>query len=149
MKPRRTWILIADGARARIAVNEGVGKGIRPVFNHEFAAPHPPTREFGSDRPGRYSAPTAGGRHAVEAPVDRHEYEKFLFAKDLAAVVERAASGKQFDRLVLVAPPTALGRLRLALTPRTRRMISAEISKDLTHVPFRELPAFLGDAIAV
>jgi protein required for attachment to host cells len=85
----------------------------------------------------------------MELPTDRHEYEKFLFARDLAAVVERAATAKRFERLVLVAPPAALGRLRLALTQRTRRMIRAEIGKDLTHIPFRELPAHLGEVIAV
>ena len=31
MKPTRTWILIADGARARILENLGPGKGVHEV----------------------------------------------------------------------------------------------------------------------
>jgi protein required for attachment to host cells len=149
MKAAKTWIVIADGARARIAVNIGPGKGLEPVFNYEFAASHAPTSDMVSDRPGRYADGGPSGSHGVEPRIDRHDHEKSLFVRDIATEVERGVDRGAFDRLVLVAPPAILGRLRMALKPRTRAMVTAEVGKDLTHLSLRELPERLADAILI
>ena len=148
MRPQKTWIVVANGARARIARHDGPRKGLRPAMNFEFAAPHAPTRDFVSDRPGSYPDRGALGMHRLAPRTDRHDYEKTLFAFDLAKVIAKAVNHKEFDRLVLVAPPAALGRLRAALNRRARALIAAEVSKDLTHVPFYALPAHLRDVVA-
>jgi len=54
MKAKVTWVVIANGAHARIAMNAGVGKGLKPAMSREFAAPHVPNRRLVSDRPGRH-----------------------------------------------------------------------------------------------
>ncbi len=115
MKPVKTWILIADGARARILLNEGPGKGLKPALDHEFATVHAPTRELGSDRPGRVHDRFGPGRHAMEPPADWHEYEKQTFAAEIARLLEEEAQKGSFDRLVVVAPPKTLGELRRTL----------------------------------
>jgi protein required for attachment to host cells len=51
--------------------------------------------------------------------------------------------------LVLVAPPKALGRLRVELSKSVRARVSAELAKDLTHLPAQELQEHLGTVIAV
>jgi protein required for attachment to host cells len=51
--------------------------------------------------------------------------------------------------LVLVAPPAILGRLRTALKPRTRNMVTAEVGKDLTHLNLREVPKHLAATISL
>ena len=149
MKATKTWVVIADGARARIAVNLGPGKGLKPALNHEFAASHAPTSDLVSDRPGRYADGGASATHGVEPRTDRHDYEKSLFVRDIAMAVERGANRRAFDRLVLVAPPAILGRLRTALKPRTRKLVAAEIGKDLTHLNLREVPKHLADRISI
>lgn len=147
MKAKRTWIVVADGAHAKIGLNKGPGTGVVPAMSHEFAAPHAPNRAFVSDKPGYFSEQgTAGHRFAPKH--DRHEFEKELFARDLAGVINAAAAQRRFDRLVLVAPPSALGRLRAALAPRTRRSIIGEVRKDLTHLPLRMLPQHLQATLA-
>jgi len=142
-----TWILIADGARARILCFEGPGKGLTPALDREFATSHAPTREIGEDRPGRTFESADGARHAMEPRVDWHRFEKHLFAKNMAEVLEKAAVRDAFDRLVLVAPPQALGDLRAALGRHARERITGEINKDLTSTPIQELPRFLGEVI--
>ena len=139
MKKKATWILVADGARARIAVSGGLGRPLRPAFTHEFAASRAPSRRRISDRPGRYEGGGVNGRHGFEPRTDAHDREKHLLARDLAAVLSRAAARRAFDRLILVAPPTMLGRLRSALTPLVRDRVAAEITKDLTHMPMDRL----------
>lgn len=149
MRAPRTWIVVADGARARIARHDGPRRGLRPAMSFEFAAPHPPTQGFVSDRPGTYADRGALGIHRLAPRTDRRDHEKALFAGDLAKVLAKAAGHKAFDRLILVAPPAALGRLRAALNRHTRALITAEVGKDLTHVPIHALSAHLADVVAV
>lgn len=139
MKASRTWILVADGARARIFVNEGPGKGLKPALSKEFATARLPTREVISDRPGSHG--TGGAmRHGYEPRVDWHRFEKHRFAASMAAILNRQAKRNSFDRLVLVAPPEPLGGLRSNLDPGVRDCVVREIGKDLTSLPDHELP---------
>jgi len=145
MKKIRTWILVADGARARILLNEGAGSGLRPALDHEFEAEHRPTREIGSDRPGRTHANSRdGSRHAMANTVDWHRFAKEDFAREMAKLLNRAAARKNFERLVLVAPAKTLGDLRKALADTARGQVSHEIAKDLTPLPLKELTENLG-----
>ena len=105
VKPVKTRILIADGARARVLLNRGPGKGLEATALTDLAAEHEPTRELGSDRPGRVHDRMGPGRHAMAPRVDWHEFEKTRFAREVATALNRAAGGQAFDRLILVAPP--------------------------------------------
>jgi protein required for attachment to host cells len=149
MNAARTWIVIADGARARIAVNVGPGKGLEPALTHDFSAPRLHTSDLVSDRPGSYPDGASPSSHRVQPRTDRHDYEKSLFVRDVATAVEKGANGRSFDRLVLVAPPAILGKLRTALQPRIRAMVAAEVGKDLTHLSLRDLPQRLADVITL
>lgn len=140
---KTTWILVADGARARILRNDGPGTGLAPALDHDFAAPHAPTREFGADKPGRTAVPGDGKRHGMEPPVDWHREEKRRFALDLCKVLDEGAEEHAYDKLVLVAPPDTLGDLRKGLTLRARDRVHAEMGKDLTHLAARELTRHL------
>ncbi len=142
----QTWILIADGSRAHVVLNEGIGKGVTPVIHRDQETARTPTRELGSDKPGRGFESTDGSRHAIEPRVDWHRFEKHQFAEKMARILNKAA-GRRFDRLVLVAPPETLGVLRAALSPRTRDMVIAEVGKDLTSVRLQDLPARLHDVM--
>jgi protein required for attachment to host cells len=149
MKPKRTWIVIANGARARIARSNGPGKALEPAFAYDFAAPRAPTRAIVSDRPGTYPDRGGLGTHQFAPKTDRHEYEKTLLAGDLAEVLDKGAVERAFDRLILVAPPAMLGRLRQAITRRAQSRVTAEIKKDLTHVPWHALRRHLGETLAL
>lgn len=147
--PRRkkTWVLVADGARARVLVNQGPTSGLEPVVGHDFSASRLATREIGSDRPGRTHRSSDSMRVAMEPRVDWHTYEKHLFAKTVAKVLDDGARVKAFDQLVLVAPPRAMGALRAALGQRARALVKAELKKDLTHLASHELTPHLADIL--
>ena len=149
MKPIRTWIVVADGARARILLNEGPGKGLILALPEALSAPHPPTRETGAERPGRVFESADSSRHAMEPRVDWHRFEKRHFARGIARIIDRAAIDKAFDRLVLIAPPKTLGDLRAALGQASRDAIHTDVAKDLTKVPVQELPSYLEDIVNI
>ena len=90
MKWTATWIVVADGARAKIYVNDGPGKGIQPVQGAEYAAELAATHELGSDRPGRTAASVGAARHAIEPRIDWHRQQKQQFVKALAKVLDAA-----------------------------------------------------------
>jgi protein required for attachment to host cells len=149
MQKKVTWILVADGARARVLMNQGIGKGLEPAVNGEMVHALPPTRELGTDRPGRSQQRGTSGRHAFEPHVDWHRFEKEKFSKEMAGLLDAAAERGAYDRLVLIAPPRTLGDLRSALGAKARGKIHAEVDKDLTHVTMQELPDYLGDVVAL
>jgi protein required for attachment to host cells len=149
MKPTTTWILIADGARARIFANRGPGKGIEAVAGGAFDADHRPDREIMSDRPGRAFESVGDARHAIEPHHDAHRELKQAFAEELAALLDAKLAAKTYDRVVLVAPPAMLGDLRASLSEPVRAVVYAEIDKDLTKTPEAELPLCLDAVLAV
>ncbi len=148
-KKLTTWILIADGYRARILKNEGAGTGLTPATDQQFKNPnvHGYSRDLKSDRPGRAFGTAGSARHAMEPHHDYHVYEKHLFAKSMAKVLNEAALRKAFDRLILVAPPKTLGELRAELAEATSALVAGEINKDLTRTPDPDLPAHLSDVL--
>ena len=149
MKPTRSWIVIADGAHARILENTGPGQGLTPLPEEEMHQPHKPSRELDADRPGRSHDRMGPQRHAMEPPTDAHREEKHRFAVELAELLNTAARLKSYDRLVLVAPAKTLGDLRQALDKDAAAKVDGELSKDLTPIPDHELADHLGEVIAV
>lgn len=147
MKPRKTWVLVADGARARVLESAGPGCGLVAALNFDFAASRAPSRDYGSDRPGRGQGAGGTAGHAKPSKVDWHTFEKHLFAKELATALTAALGENAFDDLVLVAPPKALGELRLALGDALKARVTGEVGKDLTHVEVHDLAAHLGDVV--
>ena len=149
IRKRRTWIVVANGTTARALENEGVGKGLNPAPAFEMTVASPPTRELGSDRPGRVHDRFGQGRHAMEPKADWHRQEKAEFAKAVAEKIESAARAGRYDRLVLVAPPTVMGDIRSALGRHARDLIIGEITKDLTRSDLADIDQHLGDVLAL
>lgn len=145
MKPTRTWVLIADGARARILENDGPGRGLKEVPGAAFSAEHAATHDIVRDRSGRTHESVGPGRSAIEAHSDPHRELKRKFADLLAG--ELASALGRYDRLVLVAAPVTLGDLRAALTDQVRAKITGELASDLTKTPDHEVAAHLKDLV--
>lgn len=149
MKGTRTWIVVADGARARLFENTGPGKGLLPLDDGEMRGERAATRELGTERPGRVHDRMGPGRHAMAPRTDWHEQQKEDFLASVAARLDRAAADKAFDRLILVAPAKALGRLRAALGRDAAARVDGELAKDLTKTPAPDLTGHLGELIAL
>ena len=149
MKPVITWVVVADGARAKVYLNDGPGKGLSEVPGAELAGAHAATRDINADRPGRTFDSTGAGRHAKEPPSDPHREAKRKFARQVADLLQDGLNRAVYDRVVLVAPPQALGDLRRQLCKGVKAKVSGELGKDLTHLPGHELPEHLATLLAV
>ncbi|MCC6949579.1 MAG: host attachment protein [Bradyrhizobiaceae bacterium] len=138
-----TWVLVGDGRKALMLRNAGTPqKPSLEVLHVLQDDPNPPTREQGTDRPGRAMQSNLGIRSAV-GQTDWHEIAEEKFAASVAARLNAAARDKRFEQLVLVAPPAALASLRKELDAHAQGRIVAEVAKDLTKHPVPEIARLL------
>jgi protein required for attachment to host cells len=149
MASETTWVVIADGAKARIYAHQGRGSGLTAVEELSDSEARKPSRDLGADKPGRSFESADTSRHAMAPRTDWHKEEKHKFLTSVAGHLEQAAQHGRFDAAVLVAPPEALGVLRKALGTKTAERVKGELAKDLTNTPEHDLPAALTDVIAV
>lgn len=148
MKKTVTWVLIADGAQARVLENTGPGKGLKQVDGLDWAIEPLQAQEIGTDRPGRSYASVGSGRSAIEPKTDPAEHRETQFVKSLAAMLDRKLQQGAFDRLIIAAAPIALGEIRKAISPNVKKTIVAELNKDLTNLPTAQLDQHLDGIIA-
>ena len=149
MKALRTWILIADGGRARLLQNDGPGKGVEAVTGSDQRNENAPDRDVFADRPGRTFDSAGHGRHGMEPPSSPHRTSKADFARSLMDDLDRKHAAGAFDRLLIVAPPQALGDLRHHLSSALKTALIAEIGKDWTKLRDDEVAQHLGDYLAI
>ena len=148
MKKTVTWVLIADGTQARVLENTGPGKGLKQVRGLDWTIGAFSAQDIMADRPGRSHASMGHGRSAMEPRTDPVEHRETEFLKSLAAVLDRHQQQGDFDRLVIVAGPVALGDIRKSVSPAVKKAIIAELNKDLTNLPTAELDQHLDGIIA-
>jgi protein required for attachment to host cells len=143
MKSEHDWALIADGQRARILQRRTPAGAWAELESEAIAWRDPPSREWGSERPGRAHESMGSTRHAIEPRTDPHEAAKRAFAERLIGRLAVAAGEGRFGRLALVAPPAFLGHMRAALPPALAPLVMGSLDKDLTHQPLGEIAAHL------
>lgn len=142
MKAKTSWILIADGARARIVRGKDThDENEAQAEDLVFEIDHKKAGEIMSDRPGRGFASEGARRSAMEYRSDPEKEQEARFADTLLDELERRLHAREFERLAIVAEPRMLGTLRQKLSPALQRVVVAEAAKDLTKVPRHELDA--------
>ncbi|MFI4997790.1 MAG: host attachment protein [Hyphomicrobiales bacterium] len=143
MKAKVTWVLVADGARARILARKGAEGGLEQIPQGAFVHEVNRVAELGTDRPGRGHESANPAHHAIEPRVDWRREGKHTFAHRLADFLEQKAVEKAFDCLILVAPPHFIGDLRDTIGREARVRLVGELTKDLTRLPPEEIDARL------
>ena len=149
MKPTKTWILIADGARARMLGHDGPGHGLYEIEGMEFNGDHSATHDIVTDRQGRSFSCHGHGRSAYDSHSDPHRELKVAFAHELADVLATTLANKSYERLIIVASPVTLGDLRAALSDHVRSVVTGEIAQDLTKLPNDKIADHLKDVLVV
>jgi protein required for attachment to host cells len=131
----KTWVLVVDGARARLFAFSDHDAALVPVDfwlspDAERLAGEAVAHRIGGDHPHGGHA-----RHAKDPKADPHFHRKEDFLDAVATRINQACAGGAFDRLILVAPATALGTLRHDLSPAVHERIKSELAQDLTKIP--------------
>jgi len=136
---KSTYIVVARRSGAVILSSRGPGTSMNLVADIDHPRGRLKAGDLETDRPGRAFDRAAQGRHDYspeESATDREEHD---FALQLADQLDQHRNSGAFEQLVLVAGPKLLGKLRHALSAPTRKLVSAELDKDLVDPTEQEL----------
>lgn len=125
-----TWVVVADSARARI-----FERGARwQALDERHAMAHPESRLHAGDlrTGGRGEQRESMNRsaHSSDPATTPNEKQAEDFARDIAHALHDGRTRGEFEKLVLVAPPSFLGRLRQKLDNPTARCVAQEVDKN-------------------
>ncbi len=140
------WVLVADGEKALFLKNQGDAKYPNLEVVREMEQENPPTREQGSDRPGRYSDGGFSAHNSAVDDTDWHRIAKERFADEIAQRLYTLAHANEFRDIILVAPPLVLGELRKKLHKEVDGRVSAELPKTLTNHSVSDIETILRSA---
>ncbi len=142
MFAKGTVVVVADGEKAMILVNEGTAAEPKLVVRSKREQEVGRNQDIMSDRPGRMPDPGAGHtqRSAMEMPDPARE-AKERFVEDLAERINKLKFNGA--KLVLAAPPNLLSVLREHLSPQVHEHILAELPKTLTQHPLAKMSAIV------
>jgi protein required for attachment to host cells len=149
MKPTVTWVLLADGAQAKVFAHSGPGTGLTPVLDLLFEEEPLKASEIMADKPGRSFASQGQGRSAMEYHSDPVQVREARFVKSVAEALERKRQESAFSRLIIAAAPTALGDLRGAMSDGLKDTVVAEMPKNLTNLPTPQVEKHFKDMLAL
>lgn len=134
---RLPWVLVANGARARLFVRDPDNGALRELASFVHPASRTAPGELGHDRPGQARK---GAAHTAFVPhTDPHERELAVFARELSAALEAAVLEHRLGRWSLIASSPFLGRLRAELGERSAACLDCHVDRDLTTFEGAEL----------
>ena len=143
-----TWLIAADDSRAFLYEAQEVG------VSHVRSFDHPASRAKGqdidTDAPGRRRprGKDLARRGSMELTPPPEDKEADDFSREVCEFLRLAHHRGEFERLVVIAPPRFLGRLRRDMHHAVRHATHEVVSKDWTTLPRAELEQRLGSLTA-
>lgn len=134
-----TWVIIANRAGVRIYSRVGYRRQLRLIDEKSCPRGRLKTGELISDRPGQSFYSDSSRRHFFSSEHDAQDQVAQAFVKKIALFLKKSWGENLFDRLVLIAEPRFLGKLRKALGPRLRNKLIGVLDKELIGVSERQL----------
>lgn len=138
-------VLVADGRKMLFFRNKGDRMAPNLEAETVKVQENPYDRDQASDAPGRAFNSVGSHRSAMQQ-TDFHEQEEARFAVEAADLLKRRALANDFDKLIIVAPPTALGEMRKRYHKEVQSRLVGEIAKDLANHPVPEIEKIIAQA---
>jgi protein required for attachment to host cells len=140
--PHGALVLVADGKKVLFLRNHGDSGLIDLRTESHDERPDPMDREIKTDAPGLVQQSFGEGRPSYEE-ADFHQQGEDRWVKDAAEELRRRALRNDFEALVIVAPPKALGVLRKELHKEVERRIVLTVNKEMTDRPIPDIEELL------
>ncbi len=127
--PAGTWVVVADGANARVFTNIGDDKSIK-LRQDELL--------------DQADLAESGGPGDLPREQTMADIGEAAFSHQLANTINAAALKNRFTHLVLIADPQSLGRMRPLLHKEVIARMVRELPKTLTNSPLADIERALG-----
>jgi protein required for attachment to host cells len=137
-------VMVVDGGKMLLFRNEGDADYPHLLIEQATENVNPADQEQHTDAPGRAFASVGSARSAV-SETDFHDLAEHRFAADAVALLNRRALANEFERLIVVAPPTVLGEMRKHYNKALGARLVGEIAKDLTGHPGSDIERAISD----
>ncbi len=134
-----TWVVTADSTRADVFEVDRIGGDFRTIasLNHEEGKKK--GQDLTSDRPGRAFDSAGMGRHAMSSQVNPREHEAEVFAREVCEALELGRTRGSYERLIVLAPPDFLGRLRKCISSEANKLVVESIPKSVVGLGPEEI----------
>lgn len=142
-----TLVLVTDGRKMLFLRNEGDSEYMNLTVERHAEREDAPDRELSTDAPGSVFQSGTAGRASYQE-TDFHQLEEDRWVHDAADRVNARALRQDFEQLVIIAPPKALGELRKKLHKETEKRTILEIDKEMTNQPLEEIEKLIDNATA-
>ena len=140
--PHGALVLVADGKKTLFLRNHGDSGMIDlRTESHDHRA-DPKDRDIKTDAPGVQFSSAGSGRDTM-GEADFHQQGEDRWIKDAAEEVNRRALRNDFDALVLIVPPKALGQFRKKLHKEAERRLILTVNKEMTDRPLPDIEELL------
>jgi protein required for attachment to host cells len=140
--PHGALVLVADGKKMLWLRNHGDSGMIDLRTESHDERSDPMNRDIKTDAPGAVSQSVGLGRDTMEE-TDFHQQGEDRWIRDAADEVNRRALSNDFDSLVVVVPPKALGQFRKKLHKEAERRIVLTVNKEMTDRPIPDIEELL------
>lgn len=124
----RSWIVVANGDRARIFKVESIGV-LKELTTLKGERMHTKNQNTTGNTLGKPSG-SLGGHAVIEPKITVAEKEALQFAKTVSSYLEKAKRENEYENIYLAAEPKFLGHLREAFSHLVKSHIVKEIPKD-------------------
>jgi protein required for attachment to host cells len=132
-----TWILVADSGRARI-FEMHADNAMNELEDFTNALGRFQNRELRTDNEGRFFGQYARG-NTSEPDVSPEKHEATLFAKTISEFLTDSCNPPRYAKLVVVAESQFLGLLRNKMHDQVRKLVVAELPKDLSKASVEDI----------
>lgn len=139
----KTCVLVADSSRARFFGAEKPRLPLEEFDDMECFEARMHEKDLITDAPGRGFDSSGYGQRTKTPEKTHKEHETIGFAKAVAKKIDADRSRNKYEKLVLMAPPKFLGMLRDHLSSNARKMVVAEVDKNLSRHPVQDIQAHL------
>ena len=140
--PNQALVFVTDGRKMLFLRNHGDENQLDLRTEAHDEREDRKDREIRSDGPGTQKQSFGYGRPAMEE-TDFHQQDEDRWVKDAADRLKQRALRNDFDSLVIVAPPKALGVLRKELHKEVERRVIATFNKEMTDRPIPDIEDLL------
>lgn len=130
MTTETIWIVIADGAMARFFCRARPGLRLEELTDLAVTAAE--ARKLHRQATAVHDG-TNHGDHRYHERHDGHDDDEQHFLAHIAGRINLAMTANAFGRLVICAPPRALGVLRNHISEVARQRIVMELDKDIVR----------------
>ena len=145
--PHGALVFVGDGKKMLFLRNKGDSGMLDLRTESHDERSDAMDRDMKTDAPGTQSPRVGMGRDTMEE-TDFHQQGEDRWVKDAAEQLNKRALSNDFNALVVVAPPKALGVLRKKLHKETERRIVLTVNKEMTDRPIPDIEEMLAGEAA-